>query len=406
MIADRPTRFWTSLELLPGLAGVTAAWQWALGDEFPSVRPLLRPRARLASTYPRTDLAFEGLPFEVVSHGPDDHVGVCQETGVTIGLKTDELVVWELDRPRWAADIARALGWEAHFEEIDGQPFTWRIGSDTTVAGHCAPVFLTIPRGGDRFQSAVQQLALEQDQPFVLAISTRACVRPHQEQLFLHRRALLLDLNGALVLREGGRLSATATGRSHVQAFRAGLAGDQRPAYALHRKGRIWLATFDGQTVPIEHSQGMTYLRWLIVHQGRRMSSAELAASVRGEAFQSGSSGELLDAAALTGYRRRMRDLEEEAAEARERSDEIAQETAQRDLEALKTEILRATGLGGRRRQASDAERLRKSVANALSRAVARIAAVHPDLARHLECFVERGHVLGYLPDREIPWVA
>jgi hypothetical protein len=58
------------------------------------------------------------------------------------------------------------------------------------------------------------------------------------------------------------------------------------------------------------------------------------------------------------------------------------------DLEKQKdpfsTEIESATGLGGRKREKSDPERVRKNVSNAVTRAIDAVASEHERLGKHL----------------------
>jgi hypothetical protein len=56
-----------------------------------------------------------------------------------------------------------------------------------------------------------------------------------------------------------------------------------------------------------------------------------------------------------------------------------------------------------RRRQPISAERARLAVTKAIKTALARIAIVHPTLARHLGATVRRGHFCCYIPDPRYP---
>ena len=64
-----------------------------------------------------------------------------------------------------------------------------------------------------------------------------------------------------------------------------------------------------------------------------------------------------------------------------------------------------AQGLGGRGRQQFDAERSRKTVCKAISRAIDAIQKVHLELGQHLDKSINLGLEVGYSPDIAIDWL-
>ena len=68
-------------------------------------------------------------------------------------------------------------------------------------------------------------------------------------------------------------------------------------------------------------------------------------------------------------------------------------------FEALETELLCATGLGGRaRRQPGTSERARKAVSNRIRSAIRLIRRVHPELGDHLDRSIQTGRRCRYSP--------
>jgi hypothetical protein len=104
------SRFWRSLETLAGCADVAEQWQLLTAGEFPVVRKFLRSSGELSTSYPHPNPAI--CVWNVVTHGPDDHVGVCEETGETIVLTTEDLVVYRLDTQVLEASLVKAFGLE------------------------------------------------------------------------------------------------------------------------------------------------------------------------------------------------------------------------------------------------------------------------------------------------------
>jgi hypothetical protein len=118
-----------------------------------------------------------------------------------------------------------------------------------------------------------------------------------------------------------------------------------------------------------------------------------------------GDLGPVLDERARAAYRARLTDLDEDLDEA-ERAGDLGRAdrlTAERD--ALLSQLAEAYGLSGRTRKAgSPAERARTTVTARLRDGIRRIAAVHPDLGRHLSHSIRTGTLCGYEPESPVDW--
>ena len=98
--------------------------------------------------------------------------------------------------------------------------------------------------------------------------------------------------------------------------------------------------------------------------------------------------------------------LQTELAEAEVNNDLGQKETIQRKLDRLTEEFLEASGSSGRsKKEIDDVERLRKSISNAISRAIKAIEKEHAELGRHLSNAIKRGQFLSYAPEQSITWV-
>jgi len=145
--------------------------------------------------------------------------------------------------------------------------------------------------------------------------------------------------------------------------------------------------------------RGFGYLRELLRRPGQPVAALDLAGAGTGVAVQSGL-GDVLDKQALTAYRHRLRDLDQELTEAEQWSDLGRLDALRTERGALLDELARATGLGGRARPAgSSQERARVAVTKAISAATDRIATVDQPLARHLRAGIHTGLNCSYEPD-------
>jgi hypothetical protein len=103
-------------------------------------------------------------------------------------------------------------------------------------------------------------------------------------------------------------------------------------------------------------------------------------------------------------YLARLRELEEELAEATSWADPARAATARREMQFLADQLAAAVGLGGRNRETgSAAERARVNITRAIRTALSRIRAHSPALAGHLDATIHTGTFCSYTPDPRAP---
>ena len=171
--------------------------------------------------------------------------------------------------------------------------------------------------------------------------------------------------------------------------------------------GRVWVLKYDGEMVLMEDARGLSYLARLLAEPDRIVPAASLLAAVVGidPRIGAGTSGRLLDDEAMARYKREYCELQEELEEAESHDDLARIAQIKSKLDAFGTEIARATGLGGKNREKTDAERVRKNVSMAVTRAIDSIHNEHERLGRHLRNSVSSGLTFQYTPEREVDWL-
>jgi len=186
-------------------------------------------------------------------------------------------------------------------------------------------------------------------------------------------------------------------GRVAPQPSRSPAAAD-RATWRLHptANGDTWAVGAAGSVVA--DMKGLHYLRILLERPGVDVTAADLVAAVNGHgALPASDAGDQIDGRALAAYRQRLRDLDEQIADAAD-DEQVARLDAERD--ALLDELRRATGLGGRTRRAgSSDERARVSVRKAIAAALDRLDECDPPLVRLLRRSVRTGSTCVYAPD-------
>lgn len=175
----------------------------------------------------------------------------------------------------------------------------------------------------------------------------------------------------------------------------------------FRRRDDFWELAFEGKTIHLKHAVGFAYIAHLLTEPNRYIPAVTLHSLRTGidPLVSTGSSGPILDDVGRRNYERRYRGLEEELDEARQNQDLGRIEKLESEMEQVTEQVLTATGLGGRTRELSDIEKVRKSVSRAVSLALGRISEKHESLGRHLTTAITSGRIFRYAPDREIVWL-
>ncbi len=178
--------------------------------------------------------------------------------------------------------------------------------------------------------------------------------------------------------------------------------------HIFRRQGKTWLVVYGGRPTSVPHSVGMLHICYLLREPGRHVHALVLRQGVadRGKETAAGSAGEMLDQDALDEYRKRTDELRREIEQAEANNDIGRAGRLREEFDALVAEISRATGLGGRKRKATDdRERARQAVSAAIRRALKAIETEHKPLWHHLRNGIKLGEVLCYQPGKQVTWL-
>lgn len=206
------------------------------------------------------------------------------------------------------------------------------------------------------------------------------------------------------VLAEGFRLLDDACGKPSEAAASGTAPGSgaaPAEAAALVPEAGQWRLSFAGQTVRLPDLKGLHDIRRLLERPGTEVHCLDLAE--RGDEHFAGDAA--LDEPARRTLKARIRDLQEDLAEAEDRNDPLRAERLRGEIEELVDTLAKALGLGGRsRRLGSLAERARTTVTWRIRHALRKIEAAHPALGRHLANSLRTGTFCAYRPERSIAW--
>ena len=111
-----------------------------------------------------------------------------------------------------------------------------------------------------------------------------------------------------------------------------------------------------------------------------------------------------IDAPAKASYRSRLRELAEDLAESRSLNDLGRIRRNEEEIDQLNRELARAVGLNGRdRKAASETERSRIRITNAIRASLDKIGKNHPAMRRYLSSTIRTGATCNYTPDVDFP---
>lgn len=180
-----------------------------------------------------------------------------------------------------------------------------------------------------------------------------------------------------------------------------------RSLFVFRRLGQIWVLKFEGKMVLMQDAHGLHYIACLLAEPDSDVWVSHLLAAVMeiDPRVTAGASEQVADNTAIAAYRKNYRELREELDEAREMNDVGQIAAIQGKMDAFATEISRVTGLGGRARERSTIDNVRKRVSMAVTRAIDSIRAEHEALGKHLAGFISSGTIFRYAPDRRIDWL-
>lgn len=234
---------------------------------------------------------------------------------------------------------------------------------------------------------------------------------------------LIADLIEQFVARYATACEASPIDRPSGAEARPSKQTAERPQNAFLKEGEYWTLSYEGRTVRMRDSKGLTYLARMLAYPHREFHAPALAAECTrngdesagamrpaGEAFNPAiahDAGEILDARARTEYRRRINELREELEEAKRCENEERGMRIDEEIEALSAQLAAAVGLRGRHRRAgSTAERARVNVTRTIRIAIERIGEHHPVLAHDLEATIRTGTFCSYQPNpgRRVSW--
>jgi hypothetical protein len=187
----------------------------------------------------------------------------------------------------------------------------------------------------------------------------------------------------------------------------------------FRREGDLWTITFDGREVHLKDMKGLHFIAYLLRNPSEEILVLDLVNAVEGmpvptnntdrrhshigddigttlEGF--GDAGPLADELTRKSLKKRLQEIDKEIHDAEEFGNSEGAEALRQEKDDILQYLSGAYGLGGRQRVVgSEADRARTRITNAIRRALADIADVHPSLRAHLRA-ISMGISFSYKP--------
>jgi hypothetical protein len=403
-------RFWRTFEEPYGVRGVRAHWRGLLGAELAVASPFLRKLKEPSATYPCPRRGGDGCPRRVVVHGPEDIRAVCgcaPKECDPVRLKPEDIVVYELDPKRFCGFLSESLGLAAVAEPVGPRSDIWHVGSWAAGAADRQPVFLVAAPGRSAFDGAIGALLIAFQGPFVVLAPTLRFSGATAAEGLRQRGAALLTLEDVVLRSDENNLVAAAPLPELMANGRRGQpAVTEETRNVFRREQDFWLLSFTGKTIRLRHLAGLGYIAEMLRAPGKTIEALALVgAPGDGKApVPAGGAIEMADEQAIRAVRTALQEREEELARL-PKNDWNRRGSMTEEIEKLRRYLQENQGLGGRSRKVTGpAEKARKAVSAAVTRAFTEIQAHHPELAAHLKSSVELGSTLLYHPESDPGW--
>jgi hypothetical protein len=252
-----------------------------------------------------------------------------------------------------------------------------------------------------------------------LAMNARMGARPHVASTSYHYGRMLATSSDearrarARRLLQRAEIEASALGMTSLATRCATLLRtfDDRTTdddvaaggFALRRNGDVWILTMGGDTSYLRHTKGLVYLAELLRNPGMELHALDLVGLLSGDeelAVPTATREGLIDDKARRAYARRLDATLAELAHAEAVRDPESIAVLRSEVDALQSELARATGLNGVLRSRSAAERARISVTRALRLALGHITRTNPGAGAALAPRIRTGIYCSYSPSR------
>ncbi len=204
------TRLWRALDSLPGLCDVPAYWEHLCGEDYPLVRPYLRPTADVGARYPCPSPRNSECPRRIVDYEDGTFAGICRHSErlcSTVEITPKEALIHQLDIEGFIGCMAGPLCIRAQKLRQRSRG-VWEAGLSTSRATRNQPVFLLVAATANNFASGIRQLLFDSSGAFVALAPTSGYLTVDLQQILCRRQCQFVSLEERVGLDDQGNFVA------------------------------------------------------------------------------------------------------------------------------------------------------------------------------------------------------
>lgn len=321
------------------------------------------------------------------------------ETGVVArDLKKADVSAYRFDIRSFCLLMQNALGWLSSPMEIPGLSNAYQLGHlPIEYGGH--PIYFGAALDSQILCEIIDTLSARIHQrSFLLMVPTRSNINGRVNTVLDRANGQLVSCDEIFNLTDDKNLYVSPTAKSAIGE----MFGVKPSGNIFKRNGQgDWTVAFDGDSIPVKHVTGLSYIAILLGSPGIEFRVQDLVERVTGinSAHTKGISDPLATPEAIRKINDRLEDAFDELQTAQRNNDLGTIESRQHEIETLEQEKRRCIGLSGKIRSNSELRKMTKRVTRNIETAIKSISKQNKQLGNHLDRFIDRGLVLKYQPN-------
>lgn len=205
------TRFWTSLDELPGASSARHDWKNSLGGSFGAAEPVLKATGKLAKAVTCPHLSGDDCPRRVIRTADGGFRAVCDNSPAqcdALDLAHEDVVVLAPDRTEITKRIGTALSLSAA-RKADAKSPAWHLGDRVGSNGARVPVYFAIVGAEDADKTSIFEPVIAGLHPSLLLVPTASTLSEEQSCYLAKLSVTSRPVSEMIAVAKNGSFSAT-----------------------------------------------------------------------------------------------------------------------------------------------------------------------------------------------------
>ena len=205
------TRFWTSLDQLPGASSARHDWKNSLGGSFGAAEPVLKATGKLAKAVTCPHLSGDDCPRRVIRNADGGFRAVCDNNPAqcdALDLAHEDVVVLTPDKAELTKRIGTALSLSAA-RKADAKSPVWHLGDRVAANGAKVTVYFAIVSAEDADKTSIFEPVIAGLQPSLLLVPTASTLSEEQSGYLAKSSVIARPVSEMIAVAKNGSFSVT-----------------------------------------------------------------------------------------------------------------------------------------------------------------------------------------------------